>query len=425
MIFADTATIRIHAGKGGDGVVSFRHEKYISKGGPDGGDGGRGGDVIAVCRDNIHGLSDYRSNKMVRAEDGHPGTERKKHGRSGKNSTFFVPLGTQVFVDDKLIADFTEIGQEEVIAKGGDGGFGNSHFISSVRQAPQIAEKGEPGQNFVARLELKILAEIGLVGLPNAGKSTFLAVSTNAKPKIANYPFTTLRPHVGVADVNNRTRLIADIPGLIEGASEGKGLGIEFLRHIERTKILIHCIDIYNEDVASIYNLIRSELGRYNESLLLKPELVVLTKIDGVDKKTISQKTKQLAKVTKSTILCMAASSGLGVQEVINKADEMLTELEEKQKELDDSMPVIAIDHVEDSGDRWELSQIDDTHFKITGKKVERFARRTDFSDYFGRERFRDILKKIGATKKMESVDSSLDTKVIINDQEIDLYEKE
>ncbi|HRQ86490.1 MAG TPA: GTPase ObgE, partial [Candidatus Saccharibacteria bacterium] len=223
-MFVDTAKVFVTAGRGGDGAVSFRHEIYVDKGGPDGGDGGRGGDVIFQATENLNTLIDFRYKPELKAEPGKPGGKRNKRGKSGEPLIVKVPMGTVVRRDGKMIADLTEDGQEVVVAKGGDGGFGNAHFKSSVRQTPRVAEKGEPGDTFEATLELKLLADVGLVGFPNAGKSTFLSVVSNARPEIADYPFTTLTPNLGVADIDDSSLLIADIPGLIEGASEGKGL---------------------------------------------------------------------------------------------------------------------------------------------------------------------------------------------------------
>ncbi|HEV7951928.1 MAG TPA: GTPase ObgE, partial [Candidatus Saccharimonadales bacterium] len=234
-MFVDTAKVFIQAGKGGNGNVSFRREIYVDKGGPDGGNGGRGGDVIFLASENVNTLIDFRYKPELKAKPGQNGADRKKQGRSGEDFIVKVPVGTLVRRDGNVIADLTEDGQQVVIAKGGDGGFGNAHFKSSVRQTPRIAELGEEGETFEAELELKLLADVGLVGFPNAGKSTFLSVVSNARPEIADYAFTTLTPNLGVADIDDGSLLIADIPGLIEGASEGKGLGDAFLRHVERT----------------------------------------------------------------------------------------------------------------------------------------------------------------------------------------------
>ena len=236
-MFVDIARVFIRAGKGGNGAVSFRHEKYVDKGGPDGGDGGRGGDVVFLATKDLNTLLNFRYKPELKAENGEDGSKRKKRGKSGSPLVVKVPMGTLVKHDGMVVADLTADQQQAVIARGGDGGFGNAHFTSSTRQAPKMAELGEAGEEFEAELELKLLADVGLVGFPNAGKSTFLSVVSNARPEIANYEFTTLTPNLGVADVDDGSVLIADIPGLIEGASEGKGLGDQFLRHVERTHV--------------------------------------------------------------------------------------------------------------------------------------------------------------------------------------------
>ena len=242
-MFVDTAKVKLQAGKGGDGAVSFRHEIYIPKGGPDGGDGGKGGSIIFRADKDTNTLIDFRFNPELKAENGRNGAGQRSAGRSGKDLIVEVPIGTVVRKDGEIIADLVADGQEAVVAKGGDGGFGNAHFKSSTRQTPMIAEVGEPGEVFEAALELKLIADVGLVGLPNAGKSTFLSVVSNARPEIADYPFTTLTPQLGVATIDDRDILIADIPGLIEGAADGRGLGHDFLRHVDRTAVLLHLVD--------------------------------------------------------------------------------------------------------------------------------------------------------------------------------------
>ena len=243
-MFVDKAEVSLKAGKGGDGAVSFRHEIYIPKGGPDGGDGGKGGDIVFRADKDTDTLIDFRFTPILTAKDGKNGSGQRSAGRSGEDLIVEVPIGTVVYKDDAIVAELIKDGQTAIVAKGGEGGFGNAHFKSSTRQAPIIAEVGEPGEEFIAKIELKMLADVGLVGLPNAGKSTFLSVVSNATPEIADYPFTTITPQLGVATVDGHDLLIADIPGLIEGASEGKGLGHDFLRHVERTAVLLHLIDV-------------------------------------------------------------------------------------------------------------------------------------------------------------------------------------
>lgn len=404
-MFIDLAQVVVKAGDGGNGIVSFRRERYIAFGGPDGGDGGKGGDVVFEASDNQNTLASYRYQKELKAETGQAGANSKKHGRNGKDLVVMVPVGTEV--TDKngvLIADFTSNGQRVIIAKGGKGGFGNAHFTSSTRQAPKIAEKGEKGQVFEYTLELKMIADVGLVGLPNAGKSTFLGRVSNAKPEVANYPFTTLRPHLGVVQIGSEGRalLFADIPGLIEGASKGKGLGDEFLRHIERTKVLVHLIDAYTNEVTESYKVIIKELSDYEVNLSKKPQIVVLNKIDGLDSEIIEDLTSQLKKVVpKSTkILAMSAVSGLGVEKVLYEVLSMSDKIKKhdeskKSKEL----PVIGIDI--SNPEEWSISDSEDGYV-VTGQKIERFAERTHFDSEEGLARFRDILRKMGIMTELE-----------------------
>lgn len=352
-MFVDTAKVYIKAGKGGNGAISFRREIYIPKGGPDGGDGGKGGDVVFVASKDRDTLIDFRFQPKLIAEDGKPGTGQKSSGKSGKDLIVEVPIGTVVKRGDEIVADLTHDEERAIVAHGGDGGYGNWHFRSSTRQTPRIAELGNPGEAFDAELELKLLADVGLVGFPNAGKSTFLSVVSNATPEIADYPFTTITPNLGVAKVDDRSVLIADIPGLIEGASEGKGLGDRFLRHVERTKVLLHLIDVYNDDAGKAYADIRKELANYSDELAARPELVVLTKIEGVDEDIIKM---QMAAILKENpdakVMAMSAAAHQGTQEVLRELRlmieatqaEMPTEAEEAPAE---ELPVITLDQKE------------------------------------------------------------------------------
>ncbi len=329
MAFVDRVSVTLKAGDGGNGIVSFRHEKYREQGGPDGGDGGDGGDIVLRASRNQNTLAAFRYKKLLRAESGQAGKKAKKHGKSGADLEIDVPVGT--IVTDRSgqdLADFTADGQRETLARGGKGGFGNAHFVSSTRQAPRVSEKGEKGQEIEATFELKMIADVGVVGLPNAGKSTLLSVISNARPEIADYPFTTLVPNLGVVDIDQKTSLLfADIPGLIEGASQGKGLGDKFLRHIERTSVLIHLIDVYSQDTAHDYQTIMKELAAYQVDLSQRPQVVALSKIDGVDKKEIAAQMKALKRVIpkKTLALAISSQSGKGIKEllaVVNKAVE-------------------------------------------------------------------------------------------------------
>jgi GTP-binding protein len=403
-MFVDRVEVKIKAGDGGDGAMSFRHEKFRPKGGPDGGDGGNGGDVVLIASSNQNTLANFRYKKLLQAQDGKPGLKSKKHGRSGDDLEIKVPIGTMVLnKDGEALADLTIDGQQTVIAQGGHGGFGNAHFVSSIRQAPRVAEKGEPGDEFEAVFELKMIADVGIVGLPNAGKSTLLSVISNAKPEIANYPFTTLHPNLGVVDIDKKHSLLfADIPGLIEGASSGKGLGDEFLRHIERTNVLVHLVDFYNDDVAEAYKTIQKELAAYQVDLSKLPQVVALTKTEGADKKEVEQKIKSLKKAAKRgvPVLAVSSPSGEGVKELL-RAVQKQVEKSRKQQEKDaqhESLPLIGFTPTEDT---WQIEKTDDG-FLVTGTKIERFAKRTRFGDYHGEQRLRDIMFKMGIMQDLE-----------------------
>lgn len=401
MNFIDKATVTIKAGNGGDGKVSFRHEKFIDKGGPDGGDGGDGGDVVLVASRNENTLAGFRYQKELVAPSGGAGGKSRKHGKSGQDLIVKVPVGT-VAADEKgvVVADVAEDGQRAVIAKGGKGGFGNAHFISSTRQAPRIAEKGEPGEAFTLQLELKMIADVGLVGLPNAGKSTLLSVISNARPEIADYPFTTLVPNLGVVDVDKQySLLVADIPGLIEGAAAGKGLGDEFLRHVERTAVLVHLIDAYQEDVARAYLTIQEELAAYKVDLTERPQVVALTKVEGLDQDIIKDQLSRLKKIApKNTrLLAISAPTKQGVPELLRILKEYVqtARAHERTAEAAVQAPLVPVLTLDDQGDAWEVVREEDA-FVVHGPKIERFARRTDFDSPEGVERLRDIMHKQG-----------------------------
>ncbi len=318
-MLTDEATIKLTAGKGGDGAVSFRHEKYVPKGGPDGGDGGEGGDIYIVCNDNIHTLTDYARKKQRQAQNGENGRPKRQKGKDGEDLELVVPPGTVVKVDDNILHDFTNEGEKLKVAKGGRGGWGNVHFATATRQSPFFAKKGEEGEELTLKLELKIIADIGLIGLPNSGKSTLLSRISNARPKIADYPFTTLEPNLGVVKHQDREFVVADIPGLIEGASKGKGLGDKFLRHIERTNTLVHIIDINSEHLKQDYETIRQELEAWSSQLLKKEELVVLNKADTLDEKSVKNIAEIFSKEIKKKVLVISAVSGLNIDKLLNR----------------------------------------------------------------------------------------------------------
>lgn len=403
-MFVDNAIVSVSAGRGGDGRVSFRTEKYVDKGGPDGGDGGRGGNVIFVADENTSTLVDFRIKQEIKAEHGEAGSMRRRHGKNGADKIVKVPVGTIIFRDNDMIADLVKPGQEVIVAKGGDGGFGNAHFKSSTRQAPRVAELGEKGDEFEAKLELKLIADVGLVGFPNAGKSTFLSVVSNARPEIADYAFTTLTPNLGVAAVDDSSLLIADIPGLIEGASEGKGLGDAFLKHIERTAVILHLIDAYAEDPADSYRTIRKELDAYSKHLSDLPEVIALSKCDGLDEEMIAaQKSALQAAVSSDTkIFAVSSTAHMGVKDILRELNQVVRQFRKAQAEelateepTTDEVVISLTDQQRESG--WRV-RLEEGTYIVTGQKIERFAARTDFSNVHSINRLRDIMKKLGVT---------------------------
>lgn len=458
-MFVDTAKVNLKAGDGGRGAVSFRHEIYIPKGGPDGGDGGKGGDIIFRADKNTNTLIDFRFSPILTAENGKNGSGQRSAGRSGRDLIMDVPIGTVVYkcegatgreadgadddvadfgADQKkadgkriLIADLCRDGQEAVIARGGAGGFGNAHFKSSTRQAPIIAEVGEPGEEFTAELELKSVADVGLVGLPNAGKSTFLSVVSNAKPEIADYPFTTITPNLGVATVDEQDILIADIPGLIEGAADGKGLGHDFLRHVERTKVLLHLVDVYNDDAGVAYRTIRQELANYAD-LSSRPEIVALTKCEGVDAEIIEmQKAAILAQNPSAIIYALSSAAHQGVRELLRALAQKVSEVREVVKaeetdatlplDNDQEMPTIALG-AESLRTTWKVEKKEDKYI-VTGEKIEKFAKRTDFNNYASVNRLRDIMKKLGIRAELTTQGAKPDSVISIAGREFTFVE--
>ena len=477
-MFVDTAKVKLEAGRGGNGAVSFRHEIYIPKGGPDGGDGGHGGSIIFRADKDTNTLLSLRFTPELKAEDGKNGSGTRSAGRSGKDLIVEVPIGTVVKRDGQIIADLAHDQEEAVIAKGGDGGFGNAHFKSSTRQAPIIAEVGEPGEAFEAELELKLLADIGLVGLPNAGKSTFLSVVSNAKPEIADYPFTTITPNLGVATIDDKDLLIADIPGLIEGASEGKGLGYDFLRHVDRTSVLLHLIDVYGDDAGQAYSTIRKELEKYSD-LKDRPEIVALTKCEGLDPEIIEMQKRSILKVNKKAkVLAISAVAHQGLDELLRtlslasgeasrRGEDVLSsgsfppartatyipdgaekvapegqsfpdsqrmtsraesgdpEKNVRPQALEADLPVISLSKSAVKT-TWKVEKVEDEErikFIVTGDKIEKFARRTDYNNYASLNRLRDIMKKLGIRAELTSQGAQPDSIISIAGHDFTLVE--
>ncbi len=516
-MFVDVAKVSLKAGKGGNGAVSFRHEIYIPKGGPDGGDGGKGGDIVFKADKDTDTLIDFRFTPIITAPDGKNGAGQRAAGRSGEDLIVKVPIGTSVYrvknnsgqfasieqtrekseedsrdeheteisaqsrlSDDDfsrraveseqtesnysrvLLADLTVDGQTAIIAHGGDGGFGNAHFKSSTRQAPLIAEVGEPGEEFEAELELKSMADVGLVGLPNAGKSTFLSVVSNATPEIADYPFTTITPNLGVATIDDKDLLIADIPGLIEGAAEGKGLGHDFLRHVDRTAVLLHLIDVYNDDAGESYQTIRKELEKYSD-LKNRPEIVALTKCEGVDEEIIKmQMASILSKSKDAKVFAISSQAHQGITELLRELKSVYSESRQNNAKhgvpqneeyphsrsiFDDGSnterpsPVTtgARERSENDGysrsgiptislndnvlkNTWKVEKKDDV-FIVTGEKIEKFARRTDLDNYASLNRLRDIMKRYGIQAELTSQGAEPDSIIEIAGKRFTLVE--
>ncbi len=418
-MFVDEATLLVRAGKGGDGSTSFRREKFVSKGGPDGGDGGSGGSVIVRADNNVNTLAKFRHQKQISAKNGENGKRRKAHGANGEDIEVVVPVGTVLYEGEEVVADLKDIDSQAVLAKGGRGGFGNAHFVSSVRQAPRMAEIGEPGEERELRMELKSVADVGLVGLPNAGKSTLLSVISNARPRIADYPFTTLVPNLGVVDVYESSMIVADIPGLIEGASQGKGLGDEFLRHIERTKVLLHLVDAGADDPVADYKTIQAELSSYAVDLSQKPQIVALSKTDIVPSEIIEEHKKQLEEVGEGKVHVLSSVAHQGLEELLKELHRVVEKAreEEIEEQAEEEMPVLRI---ENDPRAWRIEK-EKGEFVVYGEQIEGFARRTDMSSREAVARLMDILKRRGVIRELHKLGATHDDVVRIAGKQIQI----
>ena len=426
-MFLDEATITVHGGKGGDGIVDWRREKYIPRGGPAGGDGGDGGDIIFLADHEADTLSSFTGVKDFHAEDGENGGVDRCGGKNGKDRVLRVPPGTVITEAEtgKLVVDLFEDGLSKVIAKGGRGGYGNAHFATSIRQAPDFAEKGETGKVRNLHLELKLVAEVGIIGYPSVGKSTLISVISAAKPKIADYPFTTLVPNLGVVTVYDRTFIVCDIPGLIEGASDGKGLGTEFLRHIERCGTLVHLLDVNREDLVQDYRIIRKELERYSPTLAKKRELVVLNKIDLVQNDPalfVEELRKNGINVTAS----IAAATHFGIKEFLNKLLPIVLVEKEKRlaqkKEQKEEVPTLSPHLTSDRTDAFKIEEETigkQTLFRVRGKRIEQIAQMTDWGNNSAIQRFRDIEERIGLQKALKNLGANESSTIFIGETDV------
>jgi GTP-binding protein len=449
-MFLDQVSITVQGGRGGNGAVLFRAVKFVPRGGPEGGDGGKGGDVIFLADPNADTLSDFAREKFFQAEDGEKGWRNRCRGKSGEDLFLKVPVGTSIkdAQNGQALADLVTRGQTFTAARGGKGGFGNAHFVSSTRQCPDFAESGDEGEEHALTLELKLIADAGLVGYPNAGKSTLLSVVTKARPKIADYPFTTLIPNLGVARVGENELVLADIPGLIEGAHQGKGLGHEFLKHIERTRVLLHLIDGLSEDIGKIYKNIRKELRKYSRALVSRPEIVVITKADAIEPSRVEKLKKELKRAGAKKVLVISAVAQQGLAELLYETEKIVAA---EKKQLTISNEQLAIDNEQltigkskrvngdtgkqpnltphlgggrsasrlgegkfkifrpgdrEAGERtsirdWQLKKIRGAWI-IKNSRLEQIVRMSDLEHPSARARVYDILDKVGVLKELK-----------------------
>jgi GTP-binding protein len=419
LMFIDQVNIFVKSGKGGDGMVHFRREKYEPRGGPDGGDGGKGGDVIFEVKSTLNSLSKFRPNERFEAEPGKGGGSAQKTGRNGKDRIIHIPPGTIIYDAETgdLLGDLTEPGQQLVICKGGRGGRGNQHFATSRNQAPRTAERGEPHEEKALRLELKLIADIGIIGLPNAGKSTLLSALTNAKPKIGDYPFTTLEPNLGVAKIDDDTTVVlADIPGLIEGAHEGAGLGHDFLRHVQRTRVLIHMIDGLSEDPLADFSQINSELSLFDPKLGSKPQVVVLNKIDQPDVQARLKEIQASFKKKKLELITASAMARTNTREVLIRAYQKLQELPSEAGE-EEALPVYKPDV---DPNQFEIHREDGDKWRVSGVAIERAAKMTYWEHYGSIRRFQRLMQKLGVDEALREAGVHEGDTVYIGDFELE-----
>ncbi len=416
----DEVVLTLEAGAGGDGCLSFRREKFIPRGGPDGGNGGRGGSIYFEARLDAHTLIDFTFRPIFEAHHGQHGKGKNMHGRHSEDVVIPVPVGTMVFnADRELIVDMDQAGKRFLIAKGGRGGRGNTTFTNSTHQAPKIAEKGEPGEKKIVRLELKLLADVGLLGFPNAGKSTLLSRVTKATPKIADYPFTTLEPHLGVVQLSEgRSFILADLPGLIENASEGKGLGIKFLKHLERTKLLLHLVELNEaEPLASLEKKIKTiqkELKKYSAGLAKRPWILVLTKADAFFDRDKIAKWKIRLEKKYGQVFLISSVAGQGLKELLEEVWKKLSVIWEEEKKFV-AEPVEA---VYESKERFHIEKEDGTYF-VTGPEIDKWVAMTNFHTWDALERFQKIVARMGVVRELKKMGVKEGDRIYFADQEL------
>ena len=430
-MFQDEAVITVTGGSGGNGCISWHREKYVPRGGPDGGNGGRGGNIYIRADSNTDTLSDYRSTKNFKAEHGDAGAKNNQYGKAGDDLLLIVPPGTQVREEDTIIADLMHEDDEVIIVRGGRGGYGNTHFKSSTRQRPDFAEKGEPGEHKELTLELKLVADVGIIGYPSVGKSTLISTISESKPKIGDYPFTTLVPNLGVVEIDDRSFVVCDVPGLIEGASEGKGLGIQFLKHIERCRVLLHMLDISRALVdgkvdAQIliddYKAIRKELVNYSPALEEKQEIVVLSKADLLFD-DITPVIDELKKAGIQIHDSISAPTHKNIEPLLRKLLQIVIEEkkadEPKEVKEDEETPVLRPQATDDRMGAYKIAVDDDGTIRITGKRIEQLVVMTEFMSVGAVLRLQDIVEKIGLKKALKKEMKDEETKVFIGDIDV------
>jgi GTP-binding protein len=419
-MFIDQAEILVSSGKGGNGMMHFRREKYVPRGGPDGGDGGRGGDVIIEARHTVNSLVAFRHTMRFAANDGKGGGSQKMYGRSADDLIVPVPLGTVVYDSDtgNLLGDLTENGQRLLVCKGGRGGRGNVHFKSSKNQVPRTAEKGEPGEEKRLRLELKLIADIGIIGVPNAGKSTLLSALTNAKPEIAPYPFTTIQPNLGVAEIDADTSVVlADIPGLIEGASKGVGLGHDFLRHIQRTRVLIHLLDGLSEDPLADFSQTNTELSLFDENLGKKPQIVAVNKMDQPEAQERFAELKKQMKKRKVELVAISALARTDVRDLLLKAFHKLADTPTLEEIVPTAMPIY---RPQEDPNQFTITREDGDKWRVSGPAIERAAAMTYWEHSGSVRRFQRIIEAIGIEKALRAAGVQEGDTVFISEYELE-----